>query len=86
MPFSANNQWQRALGNRAPLGAGSIRALETGLGEDTSWRAFLDHYYAIARGLVVQSRQIKDHLNAHGYAVDRMLPPPNRQTADQCRS
>jgi D-ribulokinase len=61
------------LGNRAPLGDGSVRALLTGLGEDTSRRAFLEHYYAVARGLVLQSRQIKDHLNNYGYRIDRIF-------------
>jgi D-ribulokinase len=61
------------LGNRSPFGDGSVRALATGLGEDTSPRAFLEHYYATARGLALQSRQIIDHLNAHGYAIDRVM-------------
>jgi ribulose kinase len=60
------------LGNRAPLGDGSVRALVTGLGQDTSRRAFLEHYYATARGLALQSRHIVEHLNAHGYAVERV--------------
>lgn len=60
------------LGNRAPLGDGRVRALLTGVGEDVSRRAFLEHYYAIARGLVLQSRHIIEHLNAHGYAIDRV--------------
>jgi D-ribulokinase len=61
------------LGNRSPLGDGSVRALATGLGEDTSPRAFLEHYYATARSLALQSRHIIDHLNAHGYAIDRVM-------------
>jgi ribulose kinase len=61
------------LGNRSPLGDGSVRALATGLGEDTSRRAFLEHYYATARSLALQSRQIIDHLNAHGYAIDSVM-------------
>ncbi len=60
------------LGNRAPLGDGTVRALVTGIGEETSERSFLEHYYATARALVLQSRQIVDHLNAHGYAIDRV--------------
>jgi D-ribulokinase len=60
------------LGNRAPLGDGSVRALVTGLGQDTSRRAFLEHYYATARGLALQSRHIIEHLNAHGYTIDRV--------------
>ena len=59
------------LGNRAPLGDGSARALLTGIGEDTSRRAFLEQYYAVARGLILQSRHIIEHLNAHGYTIDR---------------
>jgi D-ribulokinase len=60
------------LGNRAPLGDGTVRALVTGIGEETSERAFLEHYYATARALVLQSRQVIDHLNAHGYAIERV--------------
>ncbi|MFO1150636.1 MAG: FGGY-family carbohydrate kinase [Alsobacter sp.] len=60
------------LGNRAPLGDGTVRALVTGVGEETSERSFLEHYYATARALVLQSRQIVEHLNAHGYAIDRV--------------
>jgi FGGY-family pentulose kinase len=60
------------LGNRAPLGDGSTRALLTGLGQDTSRRAFLEHYYATARGLILQSRHIIEHLNLHGYAINRV--------------
>jgi len=59
------------LGNRAPLGDGAVRALATGLGEDHSRRSFLEQYYAIARALVLQSRHIIEHLNRHGYAIDR---------------
>jgi D-ribulokinase len=44
----------------------------TGLGEEISERALLEHYYATARGLALQSRHILDHLNAHGYAIDRV--------------
>ncbi len=61
------------LGNRSPLGDASVRALATGLGEDTSPRRFLEHYYATARSLALQSRHIIDHLNAHGYAIDRVM-------------
>jgi D-ribulokinase len=61
------------LGNRSPLGDGSVRTLATGLGVDTSPRAFLEHYYATARSLALQSRQFIDHLNAHGYAIDRVM-------------
>jgi len=60
------------LGNRAPLGDGSARALLTGLGQDISHRAFLEQYYATARGLVLQSRHIVEHLNEHGYAIGQV--------------
>lgn len=60
------------LGNRAPLGDGSVRALVTGIGEETSRRAFLEHYYATARALALQARHIVDHLNRHGYAITRV--------------
>lgn len=60
------------LGNRAPLGDGSVRALVTGIGEETSRRAFLEHYYATARALALQARHIIDHLNRHGYAIRRV--------------
>ncbi|MEK1890392.1 MAG: FGGY-family carbohydrate kinase [Phyllobacterium sp.] len=59
------------LGNRAPLGDGRVRALLTGVGTETSERAFLETYYATARALALQARHIIDHLNAHGsYAID----------------
>lgn len=60
------------LGNRAPLGDGSVRALLTGIGEETTPRAFLEHYYATARALALQARHIVDHLNRHGYAITRV--------------
>jgi FGGY-family pentulose kinase len=59
------------LGNRAPLGDGRVRALVTGLGEETTRRALLEQYYATARALALQSRHIIAHLNRHGYAIDR---------------
>jgi FGGY-family pentulose kinase len=59
------------LGNRAPLGDGRVRALVTGLGEETTRRSLLEHYYATARALALQSRHIIEHLNRHGYAIDR---------------
>jgi FGGY-family pentulose kinase len=59
------------LGNRAPLGDGTMRALATGLGEDHSRRAFLEQYYATARALALQSRHIIEHHNRHGYRIDR---------------
>lgn len=60
------------LGNRSPFGLGSARALVTGLGLETGRRAFLEHYYATARALALQSRHVVEHLNAHGYAIDRV--------------
>jgi FGGY-family pentulose kinase len=59
------------LGNRAPLGDGTVRALATGFGEEQSRRSFLEQYYATARALVLQSRHIIEHLNRHGYTIDR---------------
>ena len=60
------------LGNRAPLGDGSVRALVAGLGLETSRRSFLEQYYATARALALQSRHLIDHMNMHGYAIDRV--------------
>lgn len=60
------------LGNRAPLNDGGVRALVAGLGEDSGHRAFLETYYATARGLALQVRQIIGHLDAHGFAIDRV--------------
>lgn len=60
------------LGNRAPLGDGKVRALISGVGLETSHRAFLEHYFATARALALQSRHIVEHLNRHGYAIDRV--------------
>jgi ribulose kinase len=60
------------LGNRAPLGDGKVRALVTGLGLEATHRAFLEHYYATARALALQSRHVIEHLNRHGYAIDRV--------------
>ena len=60
------------LGNRSPLGDGRVRALATGLGEETGERAFLEAYYATARALALQSRHVIEHLNAHGYAISRV--------------
>ena len=58
------------LGNRAPLGDGRVRALLTGVGTELSERSFLETYYATARALALQTRQIADHLNNHGrYAI-----------------
>ncbi|MBP0493886.1 FGGY-family carbohydrate kinase [Pararoseomonas indoligenes] len=60
------------LGNRSPLGDGRARALVAGVGEERSERDFLEAYYATARGIVLQARQIIDHLDAHGYAIRRV--------------
>jgi D-ribulokinase len=60
------------LGNRAPLGDGKVRALICGVGLENTYRAFLEHYYATARSLALQSRHIIEHLNRHGYAIDRV--------------
>jgi FGGY-family pentulose kinase len=60
------------LGNRSPLGDGRVRALLTGIGEETSRRSFLEAYYATARALALQTRHIVEHFNAHGFAIDRV--------------
>jgi D-ribulokinase len=60
------------LGNRAPHGDGAVRALVSGIGLETSPRSFLEHYYATARALALQSRHILEHLNTRGYAIDRV--------------
>ena len=60
------------LGNRAPLGDGKVRALISGIGLENVHRAFLEHYFATARSLALQSRHIIEHLNRHGYAIDRV--------------
>jgi len=60
------------LGNRAPLNDGSLRALVTGIGDDHGYRAFLETYYATARGLALQTRHIIEHLDANGFAIDRV--------------
>ncbi|MFW5679807.1 MAG: FGGY-family carbohydrate kinase [Pseudomonadota bacterium] len=69
--------WQRHLvpdwlGNRAPLGAGHVRALVTGAGPDTDRRSLLELYYATARALALQTRHIVQHLNGHGYTIDEV--------------
>ncbi|MBC8129651.1 MAG: ribulokinase, partial [Rhizobiaceae bacterium] len=58
------------LGNRSPLGDGRVRALLTGIGEETGRRSFLEAYYATARALALQSRHVTEHLNAHGFAIE----------------
>jgi FGGY-family pentulose kinase len=57
------------LGNRSPLGDGTVRALLTGLGEETSRRSCLEAYFATARALALQARHIIEHLDDHGYAI-----------------
>ncbi len=58
------------LGNRAPLNDSRVRTIMTGLGLELDYRSFLESYYATARGLALQMRQVVEHLNAHGYAID----------------
>jgi D-ribulokinase len=60
------------LGNRSPLGDGKARALVSGVGLENSSRAFLEHYFATARALALQSRHVIEHYNEHGYAIDRV--------------
>lgn len=60
------------LGNRAPQGNGRTRAMLSGVGEEIGRRAFLEAYYAAARGIVLQVRHIMLHMNQHGYALDRV--------------
>lgn len=60
------------LGNRAPLGDGKVRAILTGISLESSHRAFLEHYFAVARALALQSRHVIEHYNRHGYAIDRV--------------
>ena len=58
------------LGNRAPLNDGRVRAIMSGIGQELDYRSLLETYYATARGLVLQMRQVIEHLNAFGYALD----------------
>jgi ribulose kinase len=60
------------LGNRAPLGAGDVRALAMGAGPDTDHRSLLELYYATARALALQTRHIIVQLNRNGYALDEV--------------
>lgn len=57
------------LGNRSPRGDGHARALVAGLGLETSHVSFLEHYYATARSLVLQSRHVITHFNQYGFAI-----------------
>ena len=61
------------LGNRSPIGSGTSRALASGIGTDHDRRAMLETYYAIARALALQLRHIVEHMNAHGYAIARLV-------------
>ncbi|MGH7071296.1 MAG: FGGY-family carbohydrate kinase [Acetobacteraceae bacterium] len=61
------------LGNRSPLGDGRVRALLSGVGTEETYRSFLETYYAVARGLVLQVRQIIEHMNGFGYRIARLL-------------
>lgn len=58
------------LGNRAPLNDSRVRTIMSGIGQELDYRSFLESYYATARGLALQMRQVIGHLNAHGYAID----------------
>jgi D-ribulokinase len=60
------------LGNRSPLGDGKARALISGVGLENTHRTFLEHYFATARALALQSRQVIEHYNRHLYAIDRV--------------
>jgi FGGY-family pentulose kinase len=58
------------LGNRAPLNDARVRAIMTGIGPELDHASFLETYYATARGLALQMRQVIGHLDANGYAID----------------
>ncbi|WP_319530190.1 FGGY-family carbohydrate kinase [uncultured Cohaesibacter sp.] len=60
------------LGNRSPLNDSRIRAIMTGIGQDLDYQSFLESYYATARGLVMQMRQVIEHFNRHGYQINRV--------------
>lgn len=60
------------LGNRSPLGDGTVRAMASGIGEETTRRACLEAYYATARALALQARQVFDHLDQHGYDLRKV--------------
>lgn len=61
------------LGNRSPLGDGRVRALMTGIGTEDTYRSSLEAYYAVARSLALQVRQIIEHMNGFGYRISRLL-------------
>jgi ribulose kinase len=54
------------------LGDGKVRALVTGISLENTHRAFLEHYFATARALALQSRHVIEHMNRHGYAINRV--------------
>lgn len=58
------------LGNRAPLNDGRVRAIMSGIGPDLDYRSFLETYYATARGLALQTRQVIEHFERHGHGID----------------
>lgn len=60
------------LGNRAPQHDGSLRALDTGIDDGRSHRAFLETYYATARALALQMRHIIAHIAAFDVRVERL--------------
>ncbi len=60
------------LGGRSPQNDPALPALATGIGDGQGPRAFLEAYYAIARGLALQLRQIVAHCTDHGFALSRL--------------
>ena len=60
------------LGNRAPLNDATLGALATGIRAEGGHRAGLEAYYATARGLALQLRQVIGHFNANGFAISRV--------------
>ena len=58
------------LGNRSPLNDSRVKAIMSGIGSDLDYYSFLETYYATARGLALQTRQVAEHFNKHGYAID----------------
>lgn len=58
------------LGNRAPMNNSRVRAIMSGIGQELDYRSFLETYYATARGIALQTRQIIEHFSRHGYAID----------------
>lgn len=61
------------LGNRSPFGRSEARAMMSGIGTEVTHRSFLETYYATARALVLQLRQIVAHMNGFGYAISRAV-------------